>query len=35
MDKNVDVFISYAHDNHHEVKEIVQRLEQAKKRWNS
>lgn len=28
MDKNVDVFISYAHDNYHEVKEIVQRLEQ-------
>lgn len=32
MDKSVDVFISYAHDNYHEVKDIVQRLEQAKKR---
>lgn len=30
MDKNVDIFISYAHDNYNEVKEIVQRLEQAK-----
>ena len=28
MDKNVDIFISYAHDNYDEVKEIVQRLEQ-------
>ena len=28
MDKSVDVFISYAHDNYNEVKEIVQTLEQ-------